>query len=348
MKYKALGHTDVEVSEICLGSMTWGTQNTDAEGHAQLDQAFDAGVNFVDTAEMYPTTPMSRETQGRSEDIIGSWLAARGRRDDAIIATKVTGEGSAAVRDGGPISPASIRAALDGSLQRLRTDYIDLYQLHWPNRGSFHFRQWWTYSAAAQVTDEVRDDLAETLGALGDEVKAGRIRHIGVSNDTVWGMMTMLRMADELRLPRIVSVQNEYSLLYRQFDTDLAEFAHHERVGLMAYSPIAAGMLSGKYRGGVVPKGSRADVSKANLGGRKTERAMHAVDAYAGVAEKHGLDLAQMSLAFCLSRPFMLAPIIGATTPQQLANALASADLRLSDEVHQDLTDVHRQVPAPY
>ena len=246
---KPLGRTGIEVSDICLGSMTWGTQNSQAEGHAQIDRALERGVNFIDTAEMYPATPPGRATAGRTEEIIGTWMARSKRRDAVVLATKVNGAGSMVARDGDPISASIIREALTGSLKRLQTDYVDLYQLHWPNRGSYHFRKMWAFDPSGVNFERDRDELRAILECLGDEIKAGRIRAVGVSNDSAWGMMTMLRMADELGLPRIATVQNEYSLLCRYFDTDLAEMCFAEDVGLFCYSPLAAGLLTGKYRG---------------------------------------------------------------------------------------------------
>lgn len=348
MKMNPLGRSGVMVSDICLGSMTWGTQNTEAEAHTQIDMALEHGVNFIDTAEMYPTTPIHRSTQGRTEEIIGTWFAKTRRRDDIILATKVTGNGSKSVRDGGPITANIIRTAVRESLMRLQTDYIDLYQLHWPNRGSYSFRQNWHYDPSKKDYEAIRDDLKATLEGLAEEQAAGRIRHIGVSNDTSWGMMTMLRIAEELGLPRIQSVQNEYSLMYRQFDLDQAELSLAENISLLAYSPLAAGLLSGKYRNGAVPEGSRMAISSKNLGGRLTERAAQAVEIYAGIADKHGLNLPQMAIAFCRARPFMGSVIIGATTLAQLKEVLDAEALDLTPDVLKDLSEAQRNHPWPY
>ena len=348
MKRTQLGTSDLEVSEICLGSMTWGTQNTEAEGHAQIERALERGVNFIDTAEMYPTTPLSARTCTDTETIIGNWLARTGRHDDVIVATKVVGKGFSMLRDGAPIGPEVIDLAVEGSRRRLRSDTLDLYQLHWPNRGHFHFRRMWDYDPSGQDRQAVVDDLRRTLAALAEHVAQGRIRHIGVSNDTTWGMMKMLEIAKEEGFPRIVSVQNEYSLLYRQFDLDLAEFAHHERVGLLSYSPVGAGLLSGKYSGDATPPGSRRDVSSADLGGRMGPTSMQATDDYVALARAHGLDPVQMALAFCISRPFMASTIIGATSMAQLDTALDAADLVLADEVVEGIAALHRKWPFPY
>ena len=345
MQTRPLGRTGIDVSLYCLGSMTWGTQNTEAEGHAQIDAALDAGVNFIDTAEMYPTNPISAETQGRTEEIIGSWLAKTGRRDDVVIATKVIGDGFAAIRDGGPITPASINAAVEESLRRLQTDVIDLYQLHWPNRGSYHFRKWHSFDPTGQDRT-APDDIAACLEALDGLVKAGKIRAIGLSNDSAWGTMQFLNIAEANGWPRVASIQNEYSLLCRHYDLDLAELTHHEDVGLLAFSPLAAGILSGQYLGGAVPEGSRASITKG-LGGRLTDRVEAPTRAYVDLARAHSLDPVQMALAFCAQRPFMTSVIFGARTMDQLSTALGAADLTLSDEVLDGIAAIYRADPIP-
>lgn len=348
MRMKPLGRTGMMVSEICLGTMTFGEQNTEAEGHAQMDRAVAAGINFFDAAEMYPTNPLKAETLGRTEEIIGSWLKASGKRDDIIIATKITGEGNDWIRGGEAISRQSIARAVDGSLKRLGIDHIDLYQLHWPNRGSFHFRQNWRFDASGQPKGgKTRDDLMDTLQGLADAVKAGKIRSFGVSNDSAWGIMSMLRMAEEHDLPRVASVQNEYNLFYRHFDLDLAEVAHHEDVGLLAYSPLAAGILSGKYQGGAVPPNSRRSRTE-KLGGRWTPQCEAATGRYLEVAARHGLDPVQVALAFCISRPFMTSTIIGATSLEQLETCLGATGVTLSDDVMADIDAVRRDYPLPY
>ncbi len=347
MKKIALGRSGLKVSEICLGTMTWGTQNTEAEAHSQIDLAREHGVNFLDTAEMYPTNPVSAETVGRTEEIIGSWLAAGGPRDDLVIATKVTGEGSAAVRGGAPISGAVMREAVEGSLRRLGTDRIDLYQLHWPNRGSVHFRQMWAYDPRGTDRADVTAHMLDVLETAAALVAEGKIRNVALSNETVWGASRWLHLAEARGLPRMASVQNEYSLLCRQFDTDWAELSAMEDMPLLAFSPLAAGLLSGKYAGDVIPEGTRRAVSP-QLGGRVTPYVFEAVAAYLGIAAKHGLDPCQMAIAFCRSRPFVTIPIVGATTLAQLASNLGAADLILSDEVLADIGQAHRAYPAPY
>jgi aryl-alcohol dehydrogenase-like predicted oxidoreductase len=346
MQTLTLGKTGMTVSELCLGTMTWGTQNTEAEGHAQADMALDHGVTFWDTAEMYPVNPVRAETAGRTEEIIGTWLAARKQRDRLVIATKVSGK-SQILRPGQPITGATMRAAVEGSLRRLQTDYIDLYQLHWPNRGSYHFRQAWRYAPTG--TDKVAEtasmtDILTTAQAL---VAEGKIRAIGLSNESVWGAARWLHLADTLGLPRMATVQNEYSLLCRQFDTDWAELSLIEDMPLLAFSPLATGLLSGKYAGDVIPEGSRRSLNN-DLGGRITPQVFPAVAAYLGIAARHGLDPCQMAIAFCRSRPFSTVPIIGATTLGQLRTNLGAATVTLSPEVLGEIGETHRAYPAPY
>ena len=347
MDYRRLGRTDLMVSAFCLGSMTWGTQNTEAEGHAQIDMSLDHGINFIDTAEMYPTNPLTKETQGDTERVIGSWIEKSGRRHDIILATKVSGKGYKNVRDGAPISAETIEIALSNSLESLKTDYVDLYQLHWPNRGSYMFRQNWTYDPSGQNSAETEDHMLEVLNALDGHIKAGRIRHIGLSNESTWGTMRWLQLAEKHGLPRMVSVQNEYSLLCRLYDTDMAEMTQHEQVGLLSFSPLAAGMLSGKYGPDKTPEGSRRSIT-TDLGGRITDRVWPAIDAYQAVADKHGLNIVQMSMAWCLTRPFMTSAIFGATSLEQLKTILDAQDLKLSDDVLRDLDTAHKNHSMPY
>ena len=347
MQMTKLGRTDIEVSKFCLGSMTWGTQNTFAEGHAQIERALDAGINFVDTAEMYPVNPLSAETQGRTEEVIGDWFAKGGARDRMVLATKHSGEGIKYVRGGNPITGASIPEALDGSLKRLKTDYVDLYQFHWPNRGSYMFRKNWLYDPSSQNRAETIQNIEDCLGALQVEVDKGRIRAFGMSNDSAWGLTQWANAAERGSGPRIATVQNEYSLMCRIADTDVAEACHNEDIGMLSFSPLATGLLTGKYQGGAVPEGSRLSHSP-ELGGRKTERAFEAVDAYLAVAQKHGLDPVHMAMAFVRDRPFMASAIFGSTTMEQLDRIIAGADLVLSDEVMADIDVAHRAHPMPY
>ncbi len=338
----------LELSELCLGTMLWGTRNTAEEAHRQIDRALDAGVNCIDTAEMYPVNPISAETVGKSEEILGQWLAANpARRDGLVVATKVTGPNGGFVRDGRGYDGQVVRAALEASLRRLSTDYVDIYQLHWPERGSYMFRKNWRYDPSGQNREETHAhmrDVLETLRALRDE---GKIRHFGLSNESAWGTMNWLMLAREMGAPEVVTVQNEYSLLCRLYDTDMAELSANEGVRLMAYSPLATGLLSGKYQGGQVPEGARMTINK-DLGGRKTARAFAAVDAYQQIARDHGLDLVQMSLAWLRTRPFMGTAIFGASDMDQLERILGAADLDLPDAVIEAIDTAHRAHPMPY
>lgn len=347
MQMTRLGRTGIEVSKFCLGSMTWGTQNTAAEGHAQIERALAAGINFIDTAEMYPVNPMTAQTQGRTEEIIGEWFAATGRRNEVVLATKHSGEGISYVRDGAPITPASIPQALDGSLRRLKSDHIDLYQFHWPNRGSYMFRKNWTYDPSSQNRAQTVQNIEDCLGALQTEVDKGRIRAFGMSNESAWGLTQWADAAGRVGGPRVASVQNEYSLMCRLADTDIAETCHNEDIGMLSFSPLAAGLLTGKYQGGAVLEGSRMSLNDT-LGGRKVPRAFAAVAAYLEVAQKHGLDPVHMAMAFVRDRPFMASAIFGATSVAQLERILAGADLVLSDEVMADIDTSHRTHPMPY
>lgn len=345
MHYKPLGRTDLKVSLICLGTMTWGKQNTQAEGHAQMDYALAQGVNFFDTAEMYAVPPTA-ETYGKTEEIIGTWFAARKNRDKVVLATKIAGNGLGWVREGkNQIDRKNILLAVDKSLKRLQTDYIDLYQLHWPNRGSYAFSQSWHYAPNFDAL-KVKENFLEVLETLNELVRAGKIRHVGLSNETSWGTMSWLRLSEDKNLPRMVSIQNEYSLLYRLFEPDLHEIAMAENIGLLAWSPLATGMLSGKYLGGKRPKGSRW--SLLSKPPRDTKQAQDAVKAYMKVAKKHGLDVCQMALAFVNSRPFVTSNIIGATSMEQLKTNIDSVRITLSPDVLKDIDMVRRQYPIVY
>lgn len=329
--------------------MTWGSQNTVAEGCAQIDQALEAGVDFLDTAEMYPTNPRTRETAGDTESVIGEWIKTRKARDKLVIATKVIGARDGFIRDGAPISAKTIDIALDGSLRRLNTDYVDLYQLHWPNRGHYHFRRNWSYDPTEQPdASVVLGEIEEILTALDRHIRDGKIRAIGLSNETAWGLAAFLRIAERDDLPRIASIQNEYSLMYRLFDTDLAEISHYETVPLLSYSSLAAGLLTGKYRKGAPPPaGSRGAVAQG-LGGRVNDVSLTAAAAYADLARRYGLEPAAMAYAFCLTRPFIGSVIIGATTPEQLRVALSAADVTLPDELLTEISALHRAYPTPF
>ncbi|WP_406648894.1 aldo/keto reductase [Aliisedimentitalea scapharcae] len=347
MKMNPLGRTGMMVSELCLGTMTFGTQTPEDEAHAQIDRALACGVNFIDTAEMYPVNPISPENIGGSEAIIGNWNARTGRRGDYILATKHSGEGMKHVRDGAPISAATIAPTIEASLRRLKTDYIDLYQFHWPNRGSYMFRQNWTFDPSRQNREETLANMAECLEALQEQVDKGNIRAFGLSNESAWGTAQWLRIADAQGGPRVASIQNEYSLVCRMYDTDLAELSVNEDVGLLAFSPLGTGLLTGKYQGGALPEGSRKTINP-ELGGRHSDRVYDAVDAYLEIAARHGLDPVHMALAWCRTRPFMASAIFGATRLAQLDHILGSTDLELSQEVLDEINVAHRAHPMPY
>jgi aryl-alcohol dehydrogenase-like predicted oxidoreductase len=346
MRYHKLGRTDISVSEICLGTMTWGTQNTEAEAHAQMDYSVEKGVNFFDTAELYPTTPLSAETQGLTEEYIGSWLGKTGKRHDVVIATKVAGPGRAYIRSGEGADAKNIRLAIEASLKRLKTDHIDLYQIHWPGRGHFHFRQAWHYDPFKQDRVKAVANITEILETLGSLVKEGKVRAFGLSNETTWGTQKYLTLAEQMGLPRVASIQNEYNLLYRHYDLDMAELSHHEDVGLLAYSPLAGGILSGKYLGGTKPEGSRGSIN-GDIGGRLQQFQEAPTRAYVEIAARHGLDPSAMAIAFCLTRRFMASVIIGATTMTQLEADIGSTNLKLSHDVLAEIEKVHRQYPMP-
>ena len=344
MEQRPLGRTGLDVTAICLGTMTWGTQNTEAEGHAQMDYALDRGVTFWDTAEMY-SVPPTAESYGGTERIIGSWFAKTGKRNQVFLASKISGPGGhmAYVRDGKPrLDAKNIKAAVEASLKRLQTDWIDLYQLHWPNRSVNSFGK------LGYAHDGAEDFVApeETLAALADEVKAGRIRHVGLSNETPWGLMRFVEASDRLGLPRPVSIQNPYNMLNRSFEVGLAECAHREDVGLLGYAPLAAATLTGKYLDGQVPPGSRRDVDRRKSR-YDTPNAEAATKRYIALAREHGLDPAQMAIAYALSRPFMTSVIIGATSMDHLRTNIAAADLKLSPEVLQGIDAIHTAFPNP-
>ncbi|ANP36107.1 NADP-dependent oxidoreductase [Phaeobacter gallaeciensis] len=347
MKMNPLGRTGMTVSELCLGTMTFGTQTSEADAHTQIDMALAAGVNLVDTAEMYPVNPVSKETVGHSEAIIGNWNEKTGRRSDYILATKHSGEGLAVVRDGEAISSKTIAPTIEGSLKRLKTDYIDLYQFHWPNRGSYMFRKNWSYDPSGQNREETLANMLDCLEALQAQVDKGNIRAFGLSNESAWGTAQWLRLSEEKGYPRVASIQNEYSLLCRMYDTDLAELSVNEDVGLMAFSPLGTGLLTGKYQGGAVPEGSRKTLNP-ELGGRHSPRVYAAVDAYLEIAKRHGLDPVHMALAWCRTRPFMASAIFGATTVAQLEHALQSVDVTLDAQVLEEIDAAHRAHPMPY
>lgn len=342
MKYQPLGRTGPMVSRICLGTMTFGEQNTAEDAYRQLDRAMDAGVNFIDTAEMYPIPPQAG-TAGVTETILGEWLARRRCRQRVILATKVAGPGlDHLARTPRAFAPRSIRAAIDGSLRRLRTDSIDLYQLHWPERKANFFGQLgYRHDDSADFTP-----FAEVLAALADEIKAGRLRAIGVSNETPWGLMRFLDLAESCGLPRPLSIQNPYSLLNRTFEIGLAEISVREACGLLAYSPLGFGTLSGKYLDGRKPPRARLTLFP-HYRRYASARAAAAVAAYVAIARRFDLDPAQMALAAVIRQPFLTSTIIGATTLEQLDSNLAAETLELSPEVLEAIEAVHADNPNP-
>jgi aryl-alcohol dehydrogenase-like predicted oxidoreductase len=343
MQYRKLGRTDLKVSAICLGTMTWGEQNNEADAHQQMDYAFDQGVNFFDAAEMYPVPPKP-ETQGRTESYIGSWFKKSGKRDKVILATKVAGRsgGPTTIRDGQSLDKRNIITAVEASLKRLQTDTIDLYQLHWPDRSTNNFGQ----LGYAHNSDEIPVPLEETLAALSDLIASGKVRHVGVSNETPWGVMRYIELANMKPLPRMMSVQNPYNLLNRSYEIGLSEISIREECGLLAYSTLAFGVLSGKYLNGAQPPKGRITLY-ARFQRYKGAKADAATQRYVKIANDAGLDPAQMALAFVTSRNFVTSNIIGATTLEQLKPNIASVDIRLPPDVVKAIDDVHKDIPNP-
>jgi len=343
MKYTKLPNTNIKVSKICLGSMTWGNQNTEAEGHEQLDYAIDQGVNFIDTAELYPV-PATAEMSGRTSKIIGNWLQKRNNRDQVIIASKIAGPGdyTAHIRTDG-FSKEGINDAISKELKRLQTDYIDLYQLHWPERqtNTFGIRDY-----KHNPNDAWKDNFNEVLHSLDELIKAGKIRYIGMSNEKAWGAMRYIEESKTHNLPRMRTIQNAYSLINRVFEGDMAEVALRENIGLLAYSPMAFGVLSGKYI-----KGTAGDNARLKLFPRfarySSEACTEAAKKYLKIAEDNNMTLAQMSLAFVTQQPFVTSNIIGATNLEQLKENIGSIDLNLSDEVLAKFNEVHSMIPNP-
>ena len=346
MEYRRLGLTDLKVSVIGLGTMTYGEQNTEAEGHEQIDYALDHGVNLLDTAEMY-SVPPHQETYGSTERIIGTWLKKSGKRHKVVLCTKVAGPTQVLeldyVRGGNNVlDRKNINAAVEASLQRLQTDYIDLYQLHWPGRSTNFFGQLGYQHAENEKTVPIE----ETLEALTDLVRAGKIRHAGLSNETPWGVYRFLRAAEQRGLARVVSIQNPYNLLNRSFEIGLSEMAIRENIGLLAYSPLAFGVLTGKFLNGARPPEARV-VRWARFARYNGEIADRTATAYVDIARRHGLDPAQMALAFVNRQRFVASNLIGATTMTQLKTNLGSAEIRLSQEVLDAIEAVHRAQPNP-
>lgn len=345
MEYRKLGNTGLDISLIGLGTMTWGNQNTQADGFEQMDYALERGINFFDTAEMYAIPP-TETTYGTTETIIGHWFKARSNRDKVILASKIAGPGLPWIRNGSPIGKASLVQAVEGSLTRLQTDYIDLYQLHWPNRGSYHFGKTWHFAPQFDPQAE-EENFLEVLHTLQGLIQAGKIRYIGLSNETAWGTSKWLQLAKEHGLPRMASIQNEYSLLCRYFEPDLSEISHSEGCGLLAWSPLARGILSGKYLNGARPAGARLTLEKRPEH-RVGKQVDSATEKYIGLAHRHGLDPCQMALAFVNSRPFVSSTLIGATSMEQLRSNIGSLSIRLSEEVLKGIDAIRREYSMPY
>lgn len=343
MKYTTLPNTPIKVSKICLGTMTWGNQNTEAEGHEQLDYAFNEGINFFDTAELYPV-PATAETQGRTSEIIGTWLKKTGYRDKVVIASKIAGPGdyTAHIRTTG-FSKQAINEAINAELQRLQTDYIDLYQLHWPERetNTFGIRDY-----KHNPNDTWEDNFNDVLHTLEEQIKAGKIRYIGISNEKAWGAMRYLEESKTNNLPRMITIQNAYSLINRVFEGDMAEISLRENIGLLAYSPMAFGVLSGKYI-----KGTAAHNARLKLFPRfarySSEQCTEATKLYLKIAESNNMTLAQMSLAFVNQQPFVTSNIIGATNLEQLKENIDSINISLSEYVLKQINEVHAKIPNP-
>ena len=347
MKLNRLGQTDILVPEICLGTMTFGEQNTQDEAFEQLHYALSRGLNFWDTAEMYPVPPKP-ETQGRTEEIIGNWFAQNGQRDKIFLASKIAGpsQGGSHIRNGQTrFVAAEIESAIDSSLKRLQTDYIDLYQLHWPQRPTNFFGQLGYSNHHAQLAQDITP-LEDTLLALEKEIQKGRIRHIGLSNETPWGTLKFLHLAEKLGLSKVVSVQNPYSLLNRSYEVGMAEIAHYENIGLLAYSPLAFGYLTGKFRHGARPANARITLF-SRFSRYSNPESEWAIEQYAQLAEKHGLSLTQLSLAFIKQQFFVTSTIIGATSLEQLSENIDAFEINLSDELLQEVDAIHKQQPNP-
>ncbi|GEM74172.1 NADP(H)-dependent aldo-keto reductase [Vibrio sagamiensis] len=335
MEYTTLQHSSLEVSKICLGTMTFGEQNTEQQAFHQLDFALDHGVNFIDTAEMYPVPP-NKTTQGLTEQYIGHWLSKSAKREKVVLATKVSGpRGVPYIRADMSLNRRHIHTAIDDSLKRLQTDYVDLYQLHWPQRNTNCFGQ--LNYPFPDLQEEVT--LIETLEALNDLVRAGKVRYIGVSNETPWGVMSLLHLADKHDLPRIISIQNPYNLLNRSFEIGLSEISHHEGAQLLAYSPLAFGCLSGKYLNGMKPEDARC-TKWERFARYFTQQGLKATQAYVDLAHKYAIDPAQMALAFVNQRPFVASNIIGATNLEQLKSNIESIDLHLSEELLSEIQTI--------
>ena len=344
MKFKKLGSTDLKVSLICLGTMTWGEQNTQEEGFEQMDYALERGVNFFDTAELYAIPPKAK-TYGKTEEIIGNWFKLRKNRNKIILASKIAGPGLKWIRGGGSqYSPESIEDALHNSLKRLQTDYIDLYQLHWPERNTNYFGD---LDYEHNINEKSWNSFESILKTLKKFIDQGKIKYIGLSNETPWGFSKFLEIAKEQKLPRVVSVQNPYSLINRSYEIGMSEISMREKAGLLAYSPLAVGYLTGKYRNKEIPKNSRLDMFYENYPRYHNERTYEAVDEYFKISQKYKISLSQLSLAFVNSRDFVTSNIIGATTMEQLKENIDSIHIGLEENIMHEINLIHEKIPNP-
>ncbi len=347
MKFVQLGKSGLSVSDFCLGTMTWGEQTGEKDAHDQINMSINAGINFIDTAEMYPVCPLRAETTGDTERILGNWLGKnKSKRSDLIVATKISGKGYKNVRNGKGIYPKEVRIAVDASLKKLKTDYIDLYQLHWPNRGSYHFRQYWKYDATGQKTEIEEENISEVVSELFTLKQEGKLRYIGLSNETAWGTIKFSNEAKKYEDFPIASIQNEYSLLCRLFDTDLAETCYHENIKLLAYSPLVGGMITGKYLNDQIPENSRLS-RIPDMFGRVTDNSTKAIKAYLELSKTLSINPVHLALAFCRSRPFMGSVIFGATNKEQLKLILEGKDIFLDQEAIDAINVLFKQIPMP-
>ena len=341
MNYKNLGNTDLKVSTICLGTMTWGEQNTQDEGFEQMNYSLDQGINFFDTAELYAIPP-KKETYGKTEEIIGNWFKEKKNRLKVILATKIAGPGLSWVRGGkNQYDKEKLNDAINQSLKRLRTDYIDLYQLHWPERITNTFGN----RSFQYIKDSWEDNFKEILEKLEQIIKSGKIRHIGLSNENPWGIMKFIEYSKK-GLPKMITIQNPYSLLNRLFEIGSSEICKYENVGLLAYSPLAFGVLTGKYFNNEIPKNSRLDLFPT-LKRYNGKRSMDAALSYQKIADKYGLSLTNLALSFVNDRPFVTSNIIGATTLNQLKENIESINVKLSDEIISEINLVQESIPNP-
>lgn len=348
MEKRTLGETDLKVTTICLGTMTWGHQNTEEEAHEQLDYALnEGGINFIDTAEVYAVPPQP-DTQGFTETYIGNWLEKSGKRDEIIIATKMVSKGVPWIRDGRGLVKDDIKEAIEGSLKRLKTDYIDLYQLHWPQRDVAKFGKLHYDESMYKGFENAEDEILEMLKGLDEAIKEGKIKHFGLSNETPWGTMKFIQLAEKHNLPKVQSIQNPYSLVQRSYDNGMSEVSMQENVGLLAYSPLAGGVLSGKYLNGALPEGARYSTwGKDRMPQYQFGRVEEAVKEYKKIADKLSISLTKLSLAFVTQRGFVTSNIIGATKMDQLKECIESADITLSEETLKEIDDVFNMYPNP-